>query len=385
MASATTAAASKTVRLFDPTTAVTSRAVRFPNTNGKVIQGKPRFPNSQAAKAFGEQETVRLKKALQQITHGKNIFAYNNFRTNQVVYSLSRSLDYQNVLRQLIYHGKKTVPASLRKDMWVPYFSIHFPTSALGLEAYKLLREFSLRRQLEPPTEIITNSKETLARKRPRDPAEAKKWDEKWASRMGHIMAKKDRARVLMDQKATSIADAAAVLTIQAEREKREQAKEGSEGEEGAVADEDGKPKEKKLSNRTRRRVIRAQKRQEAHEEKLRQRIEELEKSMSNRGIEAKIDREGELSDYKVGEGEVKLLWTDLQDAQYARSWPDVVQHGELEPNREHIISHTLKRDKGDRFSSLEQKLLESEASTGTPTDPPSEEPAKKGLSFWKN
>ncbi|KAK2873612.1 hypothetical protein FQN49_002236 [Arthroderma sp. PD_2] len=371
MASATTAAASKTVRLLDPTTVVTSRAVRFPSTNGKVIQGKVRFPNSQAAKAFGEEETVRIRKALQHITHGKNIFAYNNFRTNQVIYSLSRSLDYQNVLSQLLYHGKKTIPASLRKDMWVPYFSIHFPTPSLGLEAYKLLREFSLRRQLEPPTSIITNSKESLERKRPRDPAEAKKWDEKWNPRLGQIMMKKDRARVLMDQKATSIADTAAVLAIQAEREEQQKKKEG----------EDGQPEEKKLSQRGRRRAIRIQKQKEAHEAVLRQRLDELEKSMSSRGIQAKIDMEGELAEYKVGDGEVKVLWTDLQDAQYARSWPDTVHHGELEPNREHIISHALKRDKNDRFSSLEQKLIEDEASTSAPA----EAPAKKGLSFWKS
>ncbi|EFR04691.1 hypothetical protein MGYG_07698 [Nannizzia gypsea CBS 118893] len=340
MASATTAAASKTVRLFDPTTAVTKHAVRFPRTQGKQIQGKVRFPNSQAAKNFGQQESTRLKKALQHITHGKNIFAYSNFRTNQVVYSLSRSLDSQNVLSQLVYHGKKTVPAGLRKDMWVPYFSVHFPTPTLGLEAYKLLREFSRQRQFEPPAQLITNSKESLERKRPQGLDEAKKWERQMSCRIGQIMEKKDRAKVLMDQKATSVADTAAVLAIQAQRERQNRQQE--EGEEEAST-EDGNPKEKKLSHKARRRVIRAQKRQQAHEELVRKRIEELEKSMSTKGFQAKIDVEGELADYKVGEGEVKLLWTDLQDAQYARSWPSTVQHGELEPSREHIISPSLK------------------------------------------
>ncbi|KAM5463905.1 hypothetical protein MauCBS54593_007350 [Microsporum audouinii] len=375
MASAKTAAVSKTVRLLDPTTAVTLPAVRFPGTNGKVIQGKVRFPNSQAAKNFGRQESARLKKALQHITHGKNIFAYSNFRTNQVVYSLSRSLDSQNVLSQLLYHGKKTVPAGLRKDMWVPYFSIHFHTPSLGLEAYKLLREFSLRRQLEPPTKLITNSKESLEKKRPQDLAEAKKWDQTWNPRIGQIMMKKDRARVLMDQKATSVADAAAVLTIQAKREQKQHEQEENEGEKG-------EPQEKKLSHKARRRVIRAQKRQQAHEELVRKRINELEKSMSNRGIQAKVDMEGELADYKVEEGAVKLLWTDLQDAQYACSWPDIVQHGELEPNREHIIGNALKLDKEEHLSSsLEETLIENDASTSAPA----EEPTKKGLRFWKN
>ncbi|OAL70497.1 hypothetical protein A7D00_5463 [Trichophyton violaceum] len=379
MASATTAAAAKTVRLFDPTTAVTTHAVRFPRTQGKQIQGKVRFPNSQAAKNFGQQESARLKKALQHITHGKNIFAYNNFRTNQVVYSLSRSLDWQNVQSQLVYHGKKTVPAALRKDMWVPYFSVHFPTPSLGLEAYKLLREFSRQRQFEPPAHLITNSKESLERKRPQALDEAKKWDKEMSGRIGQIMVKKDRAKVLMDQKATSVADTAAVLAIQAERERRERQQEEREEE---ASTEDGKSKEKKLSHKARRRVIRAQKRQQAHEELVRQRIEALEKSMSTKGFQAKIDVEGELADYKVREGEVKLLWADLQDAQYARSWPSTVHHGELEPSREHIISPFLKLYGNDHPSSSSgENFIEEDASTSAPA----EEPVKKGLRFWKS
>lgn len=83
----------KTLQLLDPTTLSSAHAVRYPSAKGKVIQGKYRFPNSNAAQNFREQETARYRKALQHLTHGRNIFVYNNLRTNQVVYSLSRNLD----------------------------------------------------------------------------------------------------------------------------------------------------------------------------------------------------------------------------------------------------------------------------------------------------
>ena len=44
---------------------------------------------------------------------------------------------------------------------------------------------------------------------------------------MGQIMQKKLRARILMDQKATSVADVAAVLTIQEEKAEKAAAQGG--------------------------------------------------------------------------------------------------------------------------------------------------------------
>ncbi|EEP80097.1 predicted protein [Uncinocarpus reesii 1704] len=389
---ATTAAnaatkAPRTLQLLDPTTLATSRAVRFPSTDGIPIQGQVRFPNSRAAKNFRERESAKLKRALQSLTHGKNIFAYNNLRTNQVVYSLSRTLERENVLSQLIYHGKKTVPATVRKDMWIPYFSIHFPAPSLGLQAYKLLREFSVQRQLSPPQESIINSEETLARKRPRDPLEAKKWDEIWKPRIGQFMMKKDRARVLMDQKATSVADVAAVLAIQqkAEEKAEEEVEEEGKEEEKKTGDE-----KTKISHRARKRLVRARRKEKALEESVRQRIAKLERALSRKGIQAKIDENGELEDHKVAEGEVKILWTDLQDAQNAEEWPESVRHGELEPTREHIIGSKLKAQ--ELQPAAQSQPVSSEAGSTTEGHPgaqeQTEEPAKKGLNrlkFWKN
>ncbi|WEW61124.1 hypothetical protein PRK78_006614 [Emydomyces testavorans] len=370
--------APKTLQLLDPTTLVTSRAVRFPSSDGKIIQGRARFPNSRAAQNYREKESAKLKKALQHLTHGKNIFAYNNLRTNQVVYSLSRSLERHNVLSQLIYHGKKTVPATLRKDMWIPYFSIHFPSQSLGLSAYKKLREFAVQRQLSPPVASITNTEETLAQKRPRDPLEAEKWDKIWKPRIGQIMIKKHRARVLMSQKATSVADVAAVLALQEAYAKKLE-EEGKQYEKKS-----DKEKKKKLSHKARKRLFRARAKEKAVEERVRQRIAALERALSRKGIEAKIDDKGELDDHKVADGEVKILWTDLQDAQYAETWPESVRHGELEPVREHIIGAKLKIE--DQQSMEEIPSVPSASVAAVESQP--EQPAKKGLNrlkFWKN
>lgn len=287
------------------------------------------------------------------------------------------------MLSQLVYHGKKTVPATLRKDMWIPYFSIHFPSPSLGVSAYRMLREFATQRQFSPPVECITNSEETLARKRPRDPLEAKKWDEIWKPRIGQIMMKKDRARVLMDQKATSVADVASVLAIQEEKHEKLET-EGKEYEK--MSDRE---KKESLSHKARKRLFHARMKEKQVEEQVRKRIAALERALSRKGIVAKIDDKGESEDHKVGDGEVKILWTDLQDAQHAETWPESVRHGELEQVKEHIIGHKLKAQQNQQ---LEIEASTSEAGGSSAVENQSEEQAQtpaptktglKRLKFW--
>jgi hypothetical protein len=89
----------KVQRLLDPTRLGTLKLIRrLPIKGGTTIQGRPRNPNSNAAKEFQAQESERLRKALNRLTHGKNIFVYNNLRTNQVVYSLTRYLEVRFLL-----------------------------------------------------------------------------------------------------------------------------------------------------------------------------------------------------------------------------------------------------------------------------------------------
>ena len=79
-------------KIVDPTTLANTYYVRHPKPTSLVIQDKHRHPQSQATKHFQKREKDRLRKALDYLTHGKDIFAYSHIRTNQVVYSLSRFL-----------------------------------------------------------------------------------------------------------------------------------------------------------------------------------------------------------------------------------------------------------------------------------------------------
>ncbi|KAJ5370652.1 uncharacterized protein N7496_006744 [Penicillium cataractarum] len=323
MASASTA--SKPIQKILDSTRVASlkKFVRHPPIDStKPIQGKIRESSSNAFKEHLKRESVRLQKALNSLTHGKHIFVYHNVQTKQVVYSLTRYLEENNVLRQMVYHGKKTVPAELRRDMWTPYYSVHFGDARLGLRAYQLLREFSLRRQMSPPPEMITVTEEFLASRRPKDPSDAEEFDRLNKKRIGHPMEKKERARVLMDQKATSVADIAAVLEIQE-----------NEIENGILDKEQWRQKHFR-SQRRRQREAMAQEAERAEQNQAR--IEALEQQLSEReGVEVKI---GEIGDYPKTPGDVKILWRDVHDANYAASWPTKVQHGELEIKRDNII-----------------------------------------------
>lgn len=230
-----------------------------------------------------------------------------------------------NLLRQMVYHGKKTVPADLRRDMWVPYYSVHFGDARLGLRAYQLLREFSLQRQLSPPPEMITVTEEFLAAKRPKDPLAAEEFDKLNKKRIGKVMEKKERARVLMDQKATSVADIAAVLAIQEK-----------EIENGFL---DKEYKRGYLTRRARQRRRETRLREEAQAEANAARVKALEEhlnSLASEDTELKIDEADPA--YPDRPEAVKVLWRDVHDARYAESWPSSVEHGELELMRNPII-----------------------------------------------
>ncbi|CAI7634749.1 unnamed protein product [Penicillium manginii] len=330
---ASTNSATKPIkRILDATkiSSLTSKLVRRPlDPKARVpIQGRPREGNSNAFKEANTRESVRLQKALNAVAHGKHIFVYHNVRTKQVVYSLTRYLEKTNLLRQMVYHGKKTVPAELRRDMWVPYYSVHFGDARLGLRAYQLLREFSLQRQLAPPAEMITVSKEYLNAKRPKDPLAGEEFDKINLKRIGQPMEKRERARVLMNQKATSVADIAAALTIQ----------------DKAIANGllDDVSKRGYLTRKARQRRRAALEREARQQGWNEERIAGLEETFSRlSGEEVEI---GEVAgEYPENAKDVKILWRDVHDAYFAESWPAGVQHGELELKRSHIIGSEIR------------------------------------------
>lgn len=88
--------------LLDPTKIAKWNLVRrVPIDTSKPIQGKLREANSNAYKNHQRREGLRLQRALNSLTHGRNIFAFHHIRTNQVVYSLTR---YLQVYFLYIFH-----------------------------------------------------------------------------------------------------------------------------------------------------------------------------------------------------------------------------------------------------------------------------------------
>jgi hypothetical protein len=125
-------------------------------------------------------------------------------------------------MAQLQYHGKKTVPAAIRRDMWTPYFSVHFPATDFGAEsgkiAYQRLRGLSIQRQLVPPKDMVTTTQEDIDKlKLKTNPVDMKTMLDDREVRLpvvGQRLPKKMRAKRLMDQKATAVADLAFVLKL---------------------------------------------------------------------------------------------------------------------------------------------------------------------------
>ncbi|PWW75777.1 hypothetical protein C7212DRAFT_345269 [Tuber magnatum] len=182
--------------------------------------------------------------------HGKYIYIYNNLLNNRVLYSLSRTLDNKDSLRQLTFVGKKSVPAALRKDVWAPMATVTFKETLMGTNTFRMLREF--RRLHE-----TSYSKELLQK------------------------PKKERTRILMNQKANSIADLAESIRMQVDRIK-------------------------KIANPPP--------------------LKKGQKPRKNPPIKLAIPEEGD----------VVVKWSNIYDAQYAKAWPEVVVHGHLQRDGRH-------------------------------------------------
>ncbi|KAK3721510.1 hypothetical protein LTR37_003066 [Vermiconidia calcicola] len=153
--------------------------------------------------------------------HGQTIYAYCNIRTNQVLYSLSQSMNSYQSLKQLPDLGPNTVPPRLRKDVWRPLYTVSLPPSpagqAQGLDAFRRLREYRyLHETCWKPTEEL---------KRNYTEAEMEKiqtrLDERGGSKKESVydMIKREkrklRQRIVMNQKSNSVADLADVLAKQ--------------------------------------------------------------------------------------------------------------------------------------------------------------------------
>ncbi|RMZ91919.1 hypothetical protein DV736_g855, partial [Chaetothyriales sp. CBS 134916] len=340
------------------------------------VQGKWRDPASRAAKYRSQVVSAQAQKALRHKNHGLSIFAYFHVRTHQVVYSLSRVLQASQVLPQLLFHGKKTVPSGLRRDHWRPYFSVHFPSTPAGaragLVAYQRLREFSARRQLSPDLDALRHTEETVAQWFKReDPIDlhVKMLDKKERPpKIGRVMGIGPRARKIMEQKATSVADAAFVLGLAVQDIKAWTVEELRDRTQDRLKYELGQKGKRRLLQ------IREVEKQKADEIAARQ---ELVRKSGSAGLVAlqkgaaeevaleyggRVGRKHQVSglvglkteiqsleDYdkelaKIEEAatdeekklllnklaEIQVLWADMRDGTYAQSWPDSVFHDDM-------------------------------------------------------
>ena len=222
---------------------------------------------------------------------GHQIFVYSHLQTNQVVYSLTRHLNVRarhspysifprilradrtiqntRALKQLPFLGKNTVPAALRKDHWSPLCVLSFPKSSQGLDAYTKLRAFRELHETAYPLSIVTQTEGKNA---------------------GTLMTKKDKGKVLMDQKANTVADMAAVLAIQARPPSPE--------------------------------VI----------ERMKKRVRTDGRSVAKRGLGSQ--RTANVFEFQGKVDGVSIWWASMLDAEYAATWPEEVKHGKLAVDR---------------------------------------------------
>lgn len=100
------------------------------------------------------------------------------------------------------FAGKQTVPRALRKDIWRPLAAVSFPNAPQGLQAFRKLREYRKLHELSWGKPTIVNGG-LLDLENPYRRHEIAR------------PPKKERSRLIMDQRANSIADLAAVLREQ--------------------------------------------------------------------------------------------------------------------------------------------------------------------------
>ena len=175
-------------------------------------------------------------------------------------------------MKQLPFLGKKTVPAALRKDIWLPFALVEFPSSLQGLNAFRKLREFRRLHETAYPLDIITI---------------------KEGEHAGKLMKTRQRGKVLMDQKANSVADLAAVLLQDEQGPTEESAKH--------------KERSKRFWDRVNRQKVEAGKTPT--------------QKRPNLSLGPIVD-------------EVRIRWANIMDAHYAEKWPESVVHHTLERSR---------------------------------------------------
>ena len=183
--------------------------------------------------------TVSLTSDIMERSSQRVIHAYAHVRTNQVLYSFTPNLHvsispvshirlhpadfHQNasIARQFPDTGANTSFTHLRKDLWRPLWTLSIPegkhADAQGRHAFKKLREWRKLHETswEPPALLALNhSKKEIERMQDQ-------LDQRGGSKKNNVYdvirhkKKKLRVAAVLDQRANSVADLAAVLAAQ--------------------------------------------------------------------------------------------------------------------------------------------------------------------------
>ncbi|KAG5938029.1 hypothetical protein E4U60_001559 [Claviceps pazoutovae] len=145
--------------------------------------------------------------------HGEKIWVFTHRRSDQVIYSITYPLRLDHGMEQLPFIGKKTKPATLRKDYWSVMARIDLPKkqSEVGLSVYQKLRELKHLHEVCWGDEIMYKSHWEFTDSQKKRAAK-KKSQGKF---QGVVRTISERAKALKRQKPNAIADMAAVLSGQ--------------------------------------------------------------------------------------------------------------------------------------------------------------------------
>ncbi|KAE9986349.1 hypothetical protein EG328_005852 [Venturia inaequalis] len=137
--------------------------------------------------------------------HGKYIWLFSHIKTHQVLCALSPHPKEHKMLKQLTFYGKQTQAQEIRADLFQPFAAIVTPSPEFGMNVYQKLREYRHVRDYQwtfrPTTKEV---EETLE----------KAMEEKRLPRFDQTLPTlKERGKLLMDQKASTIADLAHILS----------------------------------------------------------------------------------------------------------------------------------------------------------------------------
>ncbi|SPQ22749.1 6d4c6e23-abda-4fd3-9c4d-7def7b2e7f12 [Thermothielavioides terrestris] len=197
-----------------PATAAAASTIggaRYASTKAAVpatAPGKAQAQEKQAEEGAGG----RRPRGIPPPGHGERIWLFNHITDNLVLYSLTPELRSNKAFRQLIFTGKKLIPAKIRKDYWRPLAVVEFGPGLgdVGRSVFQKLRELKRRHLLEwdrethadPPVVDVSAIGNN---------GEGTNGDGAGGAALLR-MPRHERGKALNDQRGNSVADLAAVL-----------------------------------------------------------------------------------------------------------------------------------------------------------------------------